>query len=177
MEHLITYQDIIDNTPIQGAGGDKVKKLSSALDFSHRLLKAILCDTLYDEMIAAYNVPVPTPTPGQAALFAYSKDFLVWASFKAYLGFSQFTDTDNGFRVFTENTSIEARPMDIRGLQDNAGQFVDMYKSELLAFLQINVSDYASWAASSCNTCKKKPVTLGVTGAGGAKKRVWSFGI
>ena len=164
MAELIGYQDVIDNTPIQGDGADKVKKLEASIKFAGRQLKAILCDTTYDAMVAAYNGG--SPTAAQTALYPYCLDFMVWVSFKSYLGFSQHTDTDAGFRVFTENTSIEAKPFDISGLEKNADQFAAGYKTELETFLALNDTTYPDWAASPCNTCRKKIVSLGITGAG-----------
>jgi len=169
-QYLITYTDVTDKTPLQGDGADKVKKLNASIEFAHRKLKAILCDELYDDMITAYNGG--TPTADETALYPYCVDYLVWESYKAYLGFAQYTDTDAGVRVFTENTSIEAKPYNIQQLEGNAEQFVMVYKTELETFLLLNNTDYPTWNESSCNCHKKRRTTFGISGAGSAKKGI-----
>jgi ribose 5-phosphate isomerase RpiB len=173
MAYLITDTELYAIVPLQSTGEDKVKKIKAGKDKAHVMLKAVLCDDLYNEMIAAYNGG--TPTAAEAALFPYCENYLAWLTYKFYLGFANFTDTDNGIRVFTENTSIEAKPYDLRQLQDNAQDFVDTYKSELDYFLTQNVTDYPSFEASTCNTCNKKSMSLGITGAGKASYRPSSY--
>jgi len=167
MIYLISPQDVKDKTPIQGVTNDKEKKLIAAIEMAHFIVKPLICDNLYNEMVEAYNGG--NPSDEEEALYPYLVNYLVWQSFNNYLGFSQFTDTDAGFRVFTEPNSLEAKPVDIGVLQKNAQSFITVYESELLSFLNTNKNDYPSWVNSSCYKCRTKGTFLGISSAG--KKR------
>ncbi len=173
MDYLITDDELYNIVPLQSTGTDKLKKIKAGKDKAHAMLKALLCDDLYNAMVAAYNGG--TPTTEQAALFPYCENYLAWLTYKYYLPFANFTDTDNGVRILTENSSIESKPYDLRQLQDNADDFVATYKSELDTFLSINLADYPTFESSNCYTCGKKPMSLGITGAGKATRRPTSY--
>jgi len=141
---LISFEDVQNETPLFGDGSEKVQKIEICIRNSQRKLKPIICDELYDLLLAGdYDYRLND-------LFIHVRSWLCWEAFAMYCSFSQATDTDAGLRVFKDENSDKADSKMLETYAKNAENFAIYYLQELKSFLIQNIEDYPEFEFSRC---------------------------
>ena len=162
---LISYNDLSDRTPFFGEGEEKLHKANVAIKETQRKLKRILCDDTYTTLLTTYIAG--TMDANYTVLYEYVREWLIWDAYAAYISFAQYTDTNVGLRVFSDENSQAASDVQVNEQMELAKNKADSYLSELRNYLYQNRTTYTEYAASTCYTCEKDRATApNITGSG-----------
>lgn len=117
------------------------KKVKMSLRLAQEDLSDILGPEFYAEIETQYAVSNDTFSMVNATLYEdYLKDFLAWATYHRYMGFSQSESTPTGFRKFTDENSTSLEGGELDSLEKNAGAMVQRYKNKIINYLRLQKS-------------------------------------
>lgn len=117
------------------------KKVKMSLRLAQEDLSDVLGPEFYAEIETQYAPSGDTFTTANATLYEdYLKDFLAWATYHRYIGFSQSDSTPTGFRKFTDENSTFLEGGELDSLEKNANGMVQRYKNKIINYLRLQQS-------------------------------------
>lgn len=123
------------------------KKYKVSLREAQNGLKAILGAEFYDEISSQY--PSSFTTDNDTLYENYIKDYLAWATYLEYLGFSQSDSTGSGLRQFTDENSTILEGVKLYSIEQNVRRKCQYYRNQMVNFLRLSQSQdstkYTKW--------------------------------
>lgn len=126
------------------------KKFKMVLKIAQEDLRDILGGEFYEEIETQYNPIGDTLTTANSTLYEnYLKDFLAWATYHRYLGFSQSDSTPTGERAFNDDSSTLLGDIALAAKEKNVKAMVSRYKDKIINYLRlqrsINSTSFPLW--------------------------------
>jgi len=117
------------------------KKFKMVLKIAQEDLRDILGGEFYEEIETQYSATNDTFTTANATLYEdYLKDYLAWATYHRYLGFSQSESTPTGERSFKDETSDLLSDIALAGKEKNVESMVSRYHDRIINYLRLQRS-------------------------------------
>lgn len=117
------------------------KKFKMVLKISQEDLRDILGGEFYEEIETQYDPANDTFTTANATLYEdYLKDYLAWATYHRFLGFSQSESTPTGERSFNDDNSTLLADVALYSKEKNVKAMVSRYKDNIINYLRLQRS-------------------------------------
>jgi len=140
------------------------KKYKMVLKLAQEDLEDVLGGEFYSEIETQYEPSGGTFTPANETLYEdYLKDFLAWATYHRYLGFSQSESTPTGERSFNDENSTLLEDLRLHSKEKNVREMVARYKNRIINYIE-NEQDKVSTAFPLWKGCKKGDFSWGISG-------------
>lgn len=141
---------------------EKVFKMN--LIIAQEDLKDILGGEFYEEIETQYNPQGDTLTDVNSTLYEdYLKQFLAWATYQRYLGFSQSASTPTGEREFSDENSAILADVKLYSKEKNVAAMVTRYHNRIINYLELE-QNKDSTAFPLWTGCKKGVFAWGISG-------------
>ena len=126
------------------------KKFKMCLKIAQEDLRDILGGEFYEEIESQYSATNDTFTSANATLYEdYLKDYLAWATYHRFFGFSQSESTPTGERSFKDDSSDLLTDMALIAKEKNIKSYVSRYRDKIINYLRqqrsINSSSFPKW--------------------------------
>lgn len=114
------------------------KKFKMVLKIAQEDLRDILGGEFYEEIETQYDPINDTFTSANATLYEdYLKDYLAWATYHRFLGFSQSDSTPTGERSFNDDNSNLLTDIALFSKEKNVKNMVSRYKDKIINYLKL----------------------------------------
>lgn len=114
------------------------KKFKMCLKIAQEDLRDVLGAEFYAEVETQYAPANDTFTTANATLYEdYIKDFLAWATYHRFLGFSQSESTPTGERSFTDDSSTILTDLALNAKEKNVKNMVTRYKDRMVNYMRL----------------------------------------
>jgi len=172
MNLLISKNDLIEQCSVSINVDDKDANV--AIKQAHNKLKAIFCRDFYNELLTQYEAG--TLTADNTALMSYVIDYLVWEAYVSLTVVGSFSHTKSGFREHTDENSNPVDNNRIAMIKKNAEEQANLYRGEMMAFINENIDNYSTYKTSDCYTCQRTQPAFKISGAGSKDRYVpWYY--
>lgn len=132
------------------------KKFKMVLKIAQEDLRDILGGEFYAEIETQYSPLADTFTTANATLYEdYLKDFLAWATYHRYLGFSQSESTPTGERSFLDDNSTLLQDVALFNKEKNVKDMVTRYRNNIVNYLRLQRSILSTSFPLWVDTCKE----------------------
>lgn len=126
------------------------KKFKMVLKIAQEDLRDILGGEFYEQIETQYLPANDTFSTANAILYEdYLKDYLAWATYHRFLGFSQSDSTPTGERAFKDDSSDLLTELSMAGKEKNVKAMVSRYKDKIINYLRlqrtINSTSFPLW--------------------------------
>lgn len=133
------------------------KKFKMVLKIAQEDLRDILGSEYYSEIETQYAPSGDTFTTANATLYEdYLKDYLAWATYHRFLGFSQSDSTPTGEREFADDSSTILSGVKLLSKEKNVENMVSRYRDRIINYLRLERSKVSTafplWVDSYKNT-------------------------
>jgi hypothetical protein len=140
------------------------KKFKMVLKIAQEDLEEILGAEFYDQIETQYEPSGGTFTSANETLYEdYLKDYLAWAAYHRFLGFSQSDSTPTGERAFNDENSTLLADIALESKEKNVLKMVARYKNRIINYLELEQSK-DSTAFPLWEGCKKGSFGWGISG-------------
>lgn len=113
------------------------KKFKMVLKIAQEDLRDVLGGEFYEQIETQYAPANDTFSVANATLYEdYLKDFLAWATYHRYLGFSQSESTPTGERQFSDDNSTLLEDIKLASKEKNVKAMVSRYKDKIINYLR-----------------------------------------
>lgn len=117
------------------------KKFKMCLKIAQEDLSDILGPEFYAEIETQYAPSGDTFTTANATLYEdYLKDYLAWATYYRFLGFSQSDSTPTGEREHNDENSTILDDVKLFGKSENVRNMSERYKNKIINYLRLQQS-------------------------------------
>jgi len=140
------------------------KKFKMVLTIAQEDLKDILGGEFYEQIETQYEPSGGTFTAANETLYEdYLKQYLAWATYHRYLGFSQSDSTPTGERSFTDENSALLADIALAKKEKNVLAMVTRYHNRIINYIKLEQSK-DSTAFPLWEGCKKGVFGWGISG-------------
>jgi len=140
------------------------KKFKMVLKLAQEDLQDILGKEFYEQIETQYEPSGDTLTAANSTLYEdYLKDFLAWATYHRYLGFSQSESTPTGERSFNDENSTLLADIALHSKEKNVLSMVTRYQNRIINYLE-NEQSKDSTAFPLWEGCKRGTFGWGISG-------------
>lgn len=121
------------------------KKFKMCLKIAQEDLRDILTGEFYEQIETQYSPTNDTFSTANATLYEdYLKDYLAWATYYRFLGFSQSDSTPTGERQFNDDSSLILNDIALSAKEKNVKAMVSRYKDKIVNYLRLERSKNSS---------------------------------